>query len=207
MNVLCIIADVVGSRTVQHRAKLQKKLDTSLKGLNAKRAKQILSPFTITLGDEFQVVYAKSETVFLDMWSILCDLHPVRVRFSLGLGQLSTPINRKEALGMDGPAFHSARAGMSELKRSNNIFAITASRKDPPKWTQPAIELISHNARTWRKPRHLVLRHSLAGMDPKSIAKLAGISTAAVYKNISAGALGPTAELLKQMKEWLESNR
>jgi len=44
-------------------------------------------------------------------------MDPVLFSFGLGVGRLSTPL-KKTALGMDGEAFHRARAVLSQAKKA-----------------------------------------------------------------------------------------
>ena len=54
MNCLALIGDVCDSRNVADRAGLQKSLLGVLARLNKSHAGSLLSPFTLTLGDEFR---------------------------------------------------------------------------------------------------------------------------------------------------------
>ncbi len=92
--------------TVADRAGLQKSLLGVLARLNKSHAGSLLSPFTLTLGDEFQALLPDASALWRMIANIQAELHPVRVRFGIGVGEIVTEINREAALGMDGPAFH-----------------------------------------------------------------------------------------------------
>jgi len=85
-------------------------------GSNARSAGELLSPYTLTLGDELQAVPALAQGVFLDLLTMAAELAPVRLRFALGLGAIDTAINPEQAIGMDGSAFHLAGDGITRLK-------------------------------------------------------------------------------------------
>ena len=76
----------------------------------------LVSPYTLTLGDEFQVLLRRASGCFLDLLRISADLYPEQMRFALALGEVDTAINPEQAIGMDGSAFHRARAGIDQLK-------------------------------------------------------------------------------------------
>src|SRR6218665_467049 len=116
MKYLALIGDVVDSKRLPRRAEFQVKLEKTLKNTSS-RNPSLASPYTITLGDEFQAVYRNADRLFADIFTIWRDLDPAKVRFAVGVGELSTSINPKQALGMDGPAFHHARDAITALKK------------------------------------------------------------------------------------------
>lgn len=207
MRYLCVIGDVVQSRAVPERSRLQGQLQASLGRINRARRNVLLSPCTITLGDEFQAVYRDAGTLFNDFAVLMRDVYPVRVRFSVGIGELSTRVNRQRAIGMDGPAFHAARAGLIELKHSRSIFRITEAHAEVPPWVNLALDLISHESRSWKKTRLSVFHALLEGLEAKVTAREVELTAAAVYKNINSGALWTVKALLLEISKWVGARR
>jgi hypothetical protein len=205
MNLVCLIGDIVQSRESVERNQLQARLQATLSAVNRQRRKSLMSPCTITLGDEFQAVYREAGFVFNDCWAVLESLHPVKARFSVGIGSLSTPVNPERAIGMDGPAFHAARAGLTELKRTDSLFRITDSTGAVPPWINLALDLISHLSRSWKKSRLFIFQRLLQEQEAKAIATAAGLSAAAVYKNIQHGALLTVQPLLGEISLWVNN--
>jgi len=78
--------------------------------------KTIISPLTLTIGDEFQAVLSNAENLFQMMNLIEHRMRKISLRYGLGIGQIDTEINHQSAIGMDGPAFHFARQAV-ELAR------------------------------------------------------------------------------------------
>jgi hypothetical protein len=91
--VIVLIGDIVGSRDLDERSQIQRKLKRIFTLIKRKRS-FLLSPYTITLGDEFQAVYGRAEYLFVDILNILSSIYPVKARFAIGIGGLKTPINR-----------------------------------------------------------------------------------------------------------------
>jgi len=204
MKVICVIGDLVNSRNILDRQGLQKKLDQALASINRTSRGHLISPCTITLGDEYQAVYQDADTLFRDFWTVLERLSPERIRFSVGLGSLTTAVNSEQAIGMDGPAFHVAREAMqSTFKRSGELFRISQAEGTVAPWIEPALALLSHETLQWRPNRLLVFQRLLSGLDPKAIAQEAGITPTAVYKNIQSGALDAMRDLLGEMTRWI----
>lgn len=186
--VLALIADLAGSRQVPRRAALQRKLERTLADVSAGHP-GLASPYTLTLGDEFQAVYRDPGRVFVDILQILASIHPVKARFSLGVGELATAINPHQALGMDGPAFHRARATLGALKRQHRVWAVA---DDPPaRWAlaNHSLAYIGHHLLGWDRNRLLILRRRLLAIPAAEIADELRISKVAVHKNIRVGAL------------------
>ena len=125
MQYIALIGDIVDSKGQARRGDLQRTLAAELKRISERSKSKLASPYTITLGDEFQAVYKSADNVFLDIFSILAELAPgAEARFGIGVGELTTAINPKQALGMDGPAFHRARDAISILKKSGYLIRL-----------------------------------------------------------------------------------
>ena len=205
MNVICLIGDIVGSRTASDRPALQRRLKQALERANRGSASHLLSPGTITLGDEYQAVYKDAGALFVDLWSVLRQMHPQRIRFSIGIGALDTPLNRKQAIGMDGPAFHIARKNMEgPLKRSGLVFHVARAEGSTPGWINTSLALMSSQIGSWKPVRHLIFERHLQRTDVKRIAVEAHITTTAVYKNIRSGGLDAMRDLVGEIAAWMD---
>lgn len=209
---IVLIGDLIGSKDLngKEREKCQSILKETLENINNVDSSSIRSPLTITLGDEFQAVYDDLSTVLADSWSVLAALHPVGVRFSIGIGQIYTPINSEQALGMDGPAFHVAREGMDQLKSSGRIYNVEiGSRSDRAEEIVSLVDLVNHTLhflsnelKQWKKTRLQVLVMHQKGELVKKIAEELDISESAVYKNRGEGDL----DLILKLKESIGEN-
>lgn len=195
MTVLCLIGDIVGSRRLVHREQFQSQLRAALKSIQAKSAAKIRSRYTLTLGDEFQAVYADAHHLFSDLFLFLALIYPVKARFSFGLGPLHTRINREASIGMDGPAFYAAREGLDILKSKNRVFWVSSKvAPNVPNWINPALGILGHVGSRWKKNRLLILQGMLVGDNITTIARLCSLTENAVYKNIRSGALEDVVE-------------
>ncbi len=185
MKYIALIGDIVGSKNLKNRDVVQDKLEGIFKQLNYRR-KDITSKYTITLGDEFQALYSRADNLFSDIITIKTELMPVNVRISLAVGEMSTSI-KKTAIGMDGPAYHMARRGISSLKKSKNLLMIDMGKSSG--LVESLVELGDHNMKKWTLTRYRILEMMMAGVVVREIAKNLKISERAVYKSINAGAL------------------
>lgn len=199
MNYLVMIADIIDSRSLADRRSAQKQLEAVLDTLNHKRD-DLLSPYTITLGDEFQAVFCRGERVFSDMLEIMASLHPIQVRFSLGLGPITTDINQQTALGMDGPAFYDARDALEAMKKRPERIAISGTM-DSDKLITGAIGLLSHTLQGWKPNRFAILKRLMDDEKVSEIAEHLDISQQAVYQNIRQGGLEAVGDVITGLAE------
>ncbi|WP_162300128.1 SatD family protein [Kineobactrum sediminis] len=202
MSYLAVIGDICGSREIPERGELQIKLKEVLDELNLLHAKALASPFTITLGDEFQAVLSKAIPLWEMIAMIQSRLFPVKVRFGVGLGRIDTPINDKVALGMDGPAFHRARDAVDVLKREGGLYRVEGLAQG--ELANHSLALVSHLQGQWQHNRFEVYRLHLAGHPVRGIAKATAISKSAVYKNIADGLLGTLAGIASAISTSLD---
>jgi hypothetical protein len=186
---IVLVADLVASRRIVERRAVQDRLRGCLRQLNGKKREGLLSPYTITLGDEFQAVFSTPDRLFRDALAVLIALHPVGVRFSCAVGEISTAINTKETIGMDGPAFHAARAAIDRLKKSRSLFAVGAPDGAGLTLVNQSLALVSHLIRYWPRSRKVILLGLAEDRTVTQIAKYLRVTEQAVYKSIDAGAI------------------
>lgn len=203
MKHLVLIGDIVGSRQVSGRAALQRQLQAAVQAVNHRSQAWLASPLTITLGDEFQAVYRGSQTVFSDIFFLLHALAPLRARFALAAGEIVTPLNKKQAIGMDGPAFHAARDLLIGLKTQDRLFGIAGLPAEIAKLAKPVLAVLSGQADGWRQTRFQLLAGLLEGRDTAALAKAAKITPRAVNKNIRAADLDEWTVLLREFSQAL----
>ena len=111
-----VIGDIKDSRHLENRKEVQVHLQEILDRLNEKYKDHIVSKFLITLGDEFQGLLRSGEHILDMVNEIRMDMYPVRLRFGIGFGQITTDIKSEMALGADGPGYYRAREAVELLK-------------------------------------------------------------------------------------------
>jgi hypothetical protein len=205
MRYLVLIGDVVGSRhlSAPARASLQKRLRAELEALNKSR-KGLVSPYTLTLGDEFQAVFREPSGIFADAFTLLARTAPQRMRFALAVGEIVTPLNPKQAIGMDGPAFHRARAALERLKAADRLFGVqSADEPEPASTTGATLNILSSWVEAWKPTRLILFASLLRGAGVPELAETAGITSRAVNKNIRAAELDEWRTILQNIERTL----
>lgn len=203
MPHLVVIGDLVASRRIAARAKFQERLQRTLAEISAANAASLASPYTLTLGDEFQAVYLAGRGVFADLCRLRAACLPARPRLSLAVGALSTAVNPAQALGMDGPAFHAAREGIDTLKKSGGEFALGGELPGDAATRDALIDLLAAATLTWKANRWTILAALLDGRAVPEIAEETALTEVAVYKNIRHARLESLALVLRGVEDSL----
>ncbi len=128
MNYLILMADIINSSHSEGGA-LMSAFSGLVDKVNKKFGTGILSPLTITLGDEYQGIVADAQTAadiifFIDEESLVTDPQ-FRLRHVVHFGDVETPINRKESHAMLGPGLTRAREILGEIKSGDTEISIS----------------------------------------------------------------------------------
>lgn len=113
---IAIIGDIKKSRCIEERRDFQKKLNNILNEINEIYSDSISSNFTITLGDEFQGLLHSGGHVMDIIQYIKKESYPIKIRFGIGIGTITTDINSMISIGADGPGYYKARESIEQLK-------------------------------------------------------------------------------------------
>ena len=115
---IAVIGDIINSKQIDNRHTFQNKFKTLLHTINLEYKAEIASDFMITLGDEFQGLLKNGRNVVYIIDRIEREMYPVKLRFGIGVGEITTDIQPTVPLGADGPAYNLARDMINVVKRS-----------------------------------------------------------------------------------------
>ena len=205
MLKIVLIGDIIASRKIKDRSSVQKQLKATIRKLN-KKTPNLLSPYTITLGDEFQAVFNRADQLFDDIMSIMSALYPEQVRFSIGVGTIDTPINRQQAIGMDGPAFYLARKGIEQLKGTDYIFITNGLIENQQDFVNHCLSLVSYHLSKWKQSRLSVFRLVQQGLPVSDMTKKLDLTDKAIYKTIDQGELKVVNQLLLDIEKIINTS-
>lgn len=152
---------------------------------NTRFADAILSPLTVTLGDEFQgvlgtaadtlkVLFFLRETVFKDN---LAPLH-----FSWVFGPIDTPINPKIAHEMIGPALTNARKMLTRKDRARPDIQVDLGNPRQTALMNNVLFALSAIAADWKHKDAALITDLIEGVDISAVAKRHGRDTSSVYR-------------------------
>lgn len=178
---LALIGDLVESKQITDRYGFQSNLSKSLSSLGEG---VLASPYTLTLGDEFQALYNKGTGVFYDVLALRLAIYPIRCRFSFAIGEITTPVNKKQAIGMDGPAFHIAREQIETLKKTEDLLAISGLEGEVGEFVSSAMNLLWASTESWNDNRLKIMLNELKPVSQRSATYPLHITQRAINKNI-----------------------
>lgn len=208
-----LMGDLVASRQAASASELHRHFNTIVERMNRVHGDLLVSPLTITLGDEFQGRCRNLR----DAFRIAAEMRlrflreEVRCRFVVGWVRVETPINRQKAWNMMGPGFAEAREMLLDDSNSDHRHEDSAYRfslLDQPiierllnalggaltifeeDWTSRQCELATH--------RLLETAQSVADM-----AKLYEVSERSIYNVLKAARLGDIENIRDAIEETL----
>ncbi|MDT4761358.1 SatD family protein [Sphaerochaeta sp. PS] len=209
---LAIIADIIDSKSIEKRNEVQVNLKEILNNINEKYKDAIASNFTITLGDEFQGVLHKGSDVMTILETIQKEMHPIALRFGIGLGTISTALDPKLSLGADGKAYHQARKMIIEVKNiekqkmkpKTNILIGIEGNERIAKHLNTILKLSWAIQSTWsNRQREIIAEVQKTGGTQTDIAKTLGIVQSSVQKSLANSQYYTFIEAMEHISESL----
>lgn len=169
-----LMADIIGSRKVNQQI-LMSNFREVVKYVNQKNEKDLLSPMTITLGDEFQSVVrgllaGLSVIITMEEKIILLE-KDFKLRYVLLEGVIETKINTKIAYEMLGPGLTSAREHLAKLKTGKRRFYFNLIDKQKSTALNDAFFIFQSLRDAWKADKdHYLISEFLQLKDYKQIA-------------------------------------
>jgi hypothetical protein len=152
MKYWIIMADVIDSH-VENQLELQSQLADIVQFINNKFAKNILSPLTITLGDEFQGVcknLANLTEIIIEINELkFSNKYSFELRFVVYYGEIETPINEKIAHGMLGKGLTEARKALNELKKDESNYFFKTEKESKSIVLKDAFIVLDGISKKW----------------------------------------------------------
>lgn len=207
-----VMADVIRSRSYDG-SNLMHEFMRIVEECNAAHKGALLSPYTITLGDEFQGVAgslrsAVDSILFLE--DRLLTVHPVfMLRYVIVYGGIDTPINPLVAHGMTGPGFVSAREMLTKKRRGRRRFQLNLSGSlytDDLNMLFRLLELLSGH---WKEKDYALIRELLWN-DDADVAARFGKTKSQIWKRrktLQIEEYITIKELLRRTVSHIEDNK
>ena len=179
-----IIGDIKRSRSLLRRGRVQLRFAAAIEKVNREFKKEIASKFLLTLGDEFQGLLVSPAESYHLARRFQDLMEPVSFYFGIGVGTLSTQL-MKDALGMDGEAFHRARTALAKAKKTKRevLYNFDSSTLD---LTNALVGLLESK---WHRltSRQREIAHLIKEFDGQEVvAKRLRISQPAISKVVSS---------------------
>ncbi|QGZ96508.1 SatD family protein [Terricaulis silvestris] len=187
-SLVVLMGDIVGSEAAPSVRRMHQVFNSAVAGANRKHAAAIVSPLTITLGDEFQgLVRTLSAALEVALALRLKLLQGgVRCRFVIGAVKVETPVNTTRAWNMMGPGLADARARLNQ-KDVDNAYRFSLPGDDLIGALLDAVgDSLTQNEAAWTETQ---LNYYVASRGERTNAKVAaslGISERGLYKVLRA---------------------
>ena len=191
MLYIALIGDLIESKQLKNRKQVQQELQELMAVLNRDYRDYLVSPFTVTTGDEFQALLRPNPEIMR-----LID-HPIR--FGLGLGEIVTDINREQSIGSDGPAYWRARAAINAVHEKNDYgssrIAVSLGDEELSQAVNTVLAAASFIQSKWNASQREVLERMLMeyiydeNFSHGEMAELLQISPSALSKRLKSSGL------------------
>ena len=194
--VIAVIGDLINSKQIANRAAAQKQFEAALTEINERFSADIVSRFTITIGDECQGVLRPTPhlSYLLDLLQQL--LHPFALRIGVGVGVLHTPIQPHLSIGADGPAFWRAREAINyvhdNVDYGTTSIRVTTGAAQTDQIVNALISLSDFVKAKWRPSQAAVLQMMLEKgvyeehFDQHRIAAAMNLEESTFYKRLKS---------------------
>lgn len=176
-----LMADVIGSRE-QPGAPLSQHLRALTQGANAAFPEGILSPLTVTLGDEFQgVVSNPAGGIDVILWleqhlrrNPLCqgsECHPYQLRYVLHEGEIDSPLNPERAHGMLGAGLARAREMLTKRARGSPRMLISLRDEHRARRLSDLLIVLDSIVEDWKAEDFELIEAMRESQDSEAIGK------------------------------------
>lgn len=184
-----LMGDLVHSEAAPSTEALHARFNAAVGRANAAHAGQLVSPLTITLGDEFQGLARTLAASARIARGLRLDLRGsgIDCRFVIGLVEIQTPVNPDKAWNMMGPGLGRARDLLNE-KKAGQFYRF--SLEGHPVWEQMLDALgvgLSVIEEGWTDRQASDITALLGGDSPAELAEARGVSVHSIYKVRSSG--------------------
>ncbi|TXK36588.1 hypothetical protein FVR03_17425 [Pontibacter qinzhouensis] len=185
-NYYILMADIIGSSR-QPGGKLMEAFKAVVEEVNKKCHYQLLSPLTITLGDEFQGVVADLAAGLQVMVALeeLIVLHnkPFSLRYVINYGPIDTPVNTAKAHAMLGNGLTQAREMLEQVKKDKgNRYKLEPGNTQQHKMLERALLLYQSLVDAWKPADSLLISTFLQNPDYKVVAGKLGKVRSLMWK-------------------------
>lgn len=167
-----LMADIIRSRDIANGEGFMDQFKALVALANEKFKDSVISPLTITLGDEFQGIVKNSEALFKLLFfideTILKEGYQFQLRYSLVFGDIQTEINTEIAHEMYGAGLTMARESLKHVKKEgHNHFIALNDKKDP--LLTPCMRLYQSIKEDWKTADHNTISAFLEHDDYKDL--------------------------------------
>lgn len=179
--------DMRSSRRIRDRERAQEQFLQVMESLNRESAPSIQARFIVTHGDEAQGMLKRefSPNVLAVMERAMEGVYPVELRFGIGMGTLSTPL-QPDAIGMDGQAWYAASRALDLARSRRKHVMFSGFGEQTDEQLCALANLLLHLRNGWSPEQRRAIELVDAGMMQSAAAEALGVSESAVSQRLAA---------------------
>lgn len=199
-----LTGDLVSSRELPDRARVQRTLTTLLAELNEDVGSRLSAPLKVVAGDEVQGLLNDPEATLDVVVRIADALHPVAVAWGLGRGGLSTDLTDDVSL-LDGPCLHRARDALDRAASEDRWLETEGFAAPHGDVLSALFQLVWTIRSSWTDTQMKYVRE-VRHRNQTDVAKLFGVSRQAVSKALDAArfsAVEEGEEAIRRLLRWI----
>lgn len=181
-----LMADVTDSRNY-NQENLISEFRELTQSINQRFKKNLLSPLTITLGDEFQGIIENSSSA-IDIIigieeSFVHKKLDFKLRYVLVEGKIETAINKDIGYGMLGPGLTQAREKLEELKNSKNKYYFQFKNTNKSTALNLAFNIYQRMIDDWKPEKdYNIVSEFFKNRDYKKVAEITNKTRSQIWK-------------------------
>ena len=184
-----------------------------LHDINNKYAEHVSAKFIITIENEFQGLMNNPKHIMDVIYEINTSLHPIAVRYGVGVGEISTDMNPDMAICADWPAFYSARKALEDVKQTEHRsrtahtdMKIELSNGNPMKTNviNSALSLMFEQSKQWTdKQRKTIDIFKKSGEKQSTCAKKLNVNQSVISRQLSSANYYAYRDLSRSIVDFL----
>ena len=181
-----LMADIISSRKHDQK-QLMQDFKELVEQVNSENATLLLSPMTITIGDEFQSVVRNLSAAIIIIFAIEEKIATkqmgFKLRYVLTEGRIDTPINKQIAYGMLGEGLTQARASLQMAKAKKERFLFQVKKPTLSKALNDSFVIYQSLVDAWKISKdYELISEFLELRDYKSVAAELGKTRSQIWK-------------------------
>ena len=184
-----VMGDLVRSESSLPIEMLHERFNQAVDRQNLERAPSLVSPLTITLGDEFQgLTHTLTQAIEIARGLRLELLaESIDCRFVVGTVEIKSPINSLKAWNMMGPGLARARNKINE-KKANQFYRFSIAEAPITEVLLEAIGAgLSTIERSWTDQQREDISALIGGLSASELSARRNVSVHSIYKVRSSG--------------------
>lgn len=193
---ISIVGEIIDSKNVKNREQIQKQLYGVLDQINQEHEEDISAKFMPTVGNEFQGLICKGANVMKMILEIKNKMYPTKIRFGIGIGEITTEIHSEMSILANGPGYEKAREALEILRSSANKnqsriadvhLEVVGDNQERTRLVNSIFSLLTTLEYDWSDRQREIICDMMKHQDKQSnVAKRLGITQSTVQKSLTA---------------------